>query len=141
MWITLKLNETELFDESRGNCVSGNFRNCATFSSLSLRIISIVSETRFSENHPGVVSTLSSPPQSSPRQHLAFIRRTHMVTVSMTFLVRMSSKSEGIPKRGSSLSSLKSWIFTTMCFRVCIEGRSMSARLGLTSRGSLTRME
>ena len=48
----------------------------------------------------------------------------------------MSSNAEGILSRGSSLPS--TWIFMTMCFRVCIDGRSMSKKLG-TIHGFKTR--
>ena len=59
----------------------------------------------------------------------------------MIFLVRMSSNSEGISSRESSPSTT-TWIFTTMCLRVCIDGLSMSERVGcLTFCGSKTRME
>ena len=54
----------------------------------------------------------------------------------MIFLLRMYSNysnSEGIPIRGSLPPS--TLIFTTIFFRVCIDGRSVPARLGLTIRG------
>ena len=136
--LTLKSNETELLDESRGNCVSGNFCNAIPSSELE---IFIARETHFSENHPGVVSTSSSLPQSSPWRQLAcFIIRILMAIVSMIFLERMSLNSERMSNRGSSLSSLTQ-IFTEMCFKVCIDGRSISLRLGLTFCGSRTGME
>jgi hypothetical protein len=116
----------ELLDESRGNGISGNSRTCSS--------ISTTSETRFSENHPGAVRTSSSLPQLSRCQFVCLPTTTLMVTVSMIFLVRMSSNAEGISKRGSSLTpnvpviSIK----RAMCFRVCIDGRNMSARRCLT---------
>ena len=145
MGITLKSNETELLDESRGNCISGTFRCNATSSSLLLPSKPIISETRFSENHPGVVSTSSSLPQSSPWQQIASVRTgtpSLMVTVSMMFLARMSSNSERIPNTGRKLSSFSlTWIFREMRFRVSIDGCSMLARLGLIFRRSKTRIE
>ena len=60
--ITSKANETELLDDSRGNCVSDNLRNATpSLSYLSPWVTMVIlSETCFSENHPGVVSTSSS---------------------------------------------------------------------------------
>ena len=63
-----------------------------------------------------------------------------MVIVSMIFLVRISSSAEGIPNRGSTSTTLTS-TFTTMCFRVCIDGRSISARPSLAFGEFQTIME
>jgi hypothetical protein len=117
----------ELLDESRGNCISGNSRIRSS--------ISTTTETRFSENHPGAVSTSSSLPHMSRCQFVCMPNTTLMMTVSMIFLVRMSSNAEGIPKRGSS--SAHTTVSVTlknreMCFRVRIDGRNMSARRCLT---------
>ena len=141
-------NGTELLDESRGNRVPGKFRNASNSLSPPLSLqIPITSETRFSGNHPGDVSISSSllVLRSSPRRKLASIKtKIQILTVSMIFLLHMSSNSEVIPSRESLDSSLssKTCIFTARCFRVCIDGRRMSERPGcLTSHGSLTRME
>ena len=144
-------NETELLDGSRGNRVPGKFRNASNSLSPPLSLqIPITSETRFSGNPlqwkpPGDVSISSSllVLRSSPRRKFASIKtKIRILTASMIFLLHMSSNSEVISSRESLDSSLssKTCIFTTRCFRVCIDGHRMSERPGcLTSRGSLTR--
>ena len=68
-----------------------------------------------------------------------------MVTVSMIFLVLMSSNSEAIIPSEELSPSKRIRVLTVlkaMCFRVCIDGRSMPERLScLIFRGSETRME
>jgi hypothetical protein len=91
---TSRSNETELLDESRGNWVSSSFRNSTSISPY-LRVLPkvanlIASETLFSENHPGAVSTSSSLPQSSLPWRLevcSILMIVMMVTVSMIFFI------------------------------------------------------
>src|ERR1700678_4415640 len=90
----------------------------------------MVSDTCFSANHPDLMSTSSSVPQSSPcLQSAHLITLTLMVMLSMMFLVRISTSLEGIISRGSTVMSLTRRT-TSMCLSVCVDGRNMLCKAG-----------
>ena len=135
--ITPKSNETVLLDESRENCISGNFGKC-NFQLFQLVICHIKSRDVYSQwsslewkPHP-VMWELCQAYSSC----LLAVRATEKWFRWWHFrwcFYCTCTRSEGIPNRGSLPPS--TLIFTTICFRVCIDDRSVSARLGLTIRG------